>query len=207
MNEQYYEKLLNISTSKIQSSFYDSHHYNRYEATPYEVLSLLFDNYKLTSDDSIVDFGCGKGRLLFYINYYFNCKTTGIEMNKEFIDDCISNKNSYFNKNRKKYYSSINFINCFAEEYQIKHDDNRFYFFNPFSLEIFTKVLKNIQYSLEENYRPIDLILYYPSEDYIYYLENYTSFSLYKNIPLNHISMKNPRETITVYRLDYSSIT
>ena len=72
MEDLYYEKLFNIKTTGEQQGFYESHHYNRYEATSYLALETLFKEYCVNDKDSVVDFGCGKGRLPFYINYYYN---------------------------------------------------------------------------------------------------------------------------------------
>ena len=74
---------------------------------------------------------------------------------------------------------------------------------DPFSVQIFIKVVTNIIYSVVDEYRPVDLILYYPSEDYIYYLENYTMFHLVKEIKLNEHYEQDNRERILVYRLQY----
>ena len=202
MEYSHYERLFNIKTTGEQQGFYESHHYNRYEATSYFALETLFKEYTLSSNDCIVDFGCGKGRLSFYINYYYNCKITGIEMNNNYFDICINNKKNYL-KNYNKEKNKIEFLNIFAEEYKISSTDNKFYFFNPFSVQIFIKVVTNIIYSVVDEYRPVDLILYYPSEDYIYYLENYTMFHLVKEIKLNEHYEQDNRERILVYRLQY----
>ena len=105
MEYSHYERLFNIKTTGEQQGFYESHHYNRYEATSYFALETLFKEYPLSSNDCIVDFGCGKGRLSFYINYYYNCKITGIEMNNNYFDICINNKKNYlknYNKENNK---------------------------------------------------------------------------------------------------------
>ena len=169
MEYSHYERLFNIKTTGEQQGFYESHHYNRYEATSYFALETLFKEYTLSSNDCIVDFGCGKGRLSFYINYYYNCKITGIEMNNNYFDICINNKKNYL-KNYNKEKNKIEFLNIFAEKYKISSTDNKFYFFNPFSVQLFMKVINNILISLEKSPRDIDLILYYPSDEYIYYL-------------------------------------
>ena len=70
MTEQDYEKLLNIKTTGDQKVFYDSLHYHRYEPTAYSWLDTLCKNYDFKPTDQIIDFGCGKGRLNFYLNYY-----------------------------------------------------------------------------------------------------------------------------------------
>ena len=200
MEYSHYERLFNIKTTGEQQGFYESHHYNRYEATSYFALETLFKEYTLSSNDCIVDFGCGKGRLSFYINYYYNCKITGIEMNNNYFDICINNKKNYL-KNYNKEKNKIEFLNIFAEEYKISSTDNKFYFFNPFSVQLFMKVINNILISLEKSPRDIDLILYYPSDEYIYYLENYTGFLLYKEIELPNLSINDKRQKFSIYRL------
>ena len=200
MEYSHYERLFNIKTTGEQQGFYESHHYNRYEATSYFALETLFKEYSLSSNDCIVDFGCGKGRLSFYINYYYNCKITWIEMNNNYFDICINNKKNYL-KNYNKEKNKIEFLNIFAEKYKISSTDNKFYFFNPFSVQLFMKVINNILISLEKSPRDIDLILYYPSDEYIYYLENYTGFLLYKEIELPNLSINDKRQKFSIYRL------
>ena len=76
-----------------------------------------------------------------------------------------------------------------------------FYFFNPFSLQLFIKVLNNILISVEEFPREIDLIFYYPSEEYIDYLENYTALTLKKEIPVHNLYLIDKRQKFSIYTL------
>lgn len=206
MDEQYYEKLLNIKTSGEQKIFNESSHYNRYEPTSYSVLEILSEQYNFIAGDNIVDFGCGKGRFNFYINHFFDCTVTGIEMNTFFYKQAIDNKRDYLKKHKKKI-NKINFLNYLAEEYNINPTDNKFYFFNPFSIQIFIKVIGNILISVEGHERTVDIILYYPSYDYIYFLENNTPFVLLNEIKLPYLYDNDPRHSFLVYRLDYKKHT
>lgn len=201
MDEQYYEKLFNIKTSGEQKIFNESPHYNRYEPTSYSVLEILSKQYNFTAEDHIVDFGCGKGRLNFYIHYFFDSTVIGIEMNNFFYKQAIDNKRDYLKKHKKKE-NKINFLNCFAEEYTINPTDNKFYFFNPFSLQIFIKVIGNILISVEDYERTIDIILYYPTYDYIKFIENKTPFILLKEIKSPYLYDHDRRNSFSVYRLD-----
>lgn len=198
MSDNYYEKLLNIKTTGEQQGFYESHHYNRYEATSYLALESLFKEYTLNSSDNIIDFGCGKGRLAFYINYYYNSSVTGIEMNNNYYSICENNKKNYF-KTFSKPKDKIKFLNIFAEEYNVLPTDNKFYFFNPFSLQLFIKVLNNILISVENYPRSIDLILYYPSDEYINYLDNYTGLTLTQEIPVHNLYLVDKRQKFVIY--------
>jgi SAM-dependent methyltransferase len=200
MDEQYYEKLLNIKTCGEQKIFNESFHYNRYEPTSYSALKILCEQYKFSAEDRIVDFGCGKGRLNFYINHFFHSNVTGIEMNNFFYKEAVDNKRDYLKKHKNKN-DDINFLNCFAEKYDINPSDNKFYFFNPFSVQIFMKVLGNIFISIEEYKRTVDVILYYPSQDYIYFMETSTPFELINKINLPDLYDKDTRQSFLVYRL------
>ncbi|MBT2692525.1 methyltransferase [Bacillus sp. ISL-55] len=198
MNEQQMDKLLNIKTTGEQRGFMTSLHYHRYEPTPYSALELFFNEYNLIGHDHIVDFGCGKGRLNFFLNHHFNANVVGVEMNETFYMEALENKQSYL-KNYRNRADKINFYCVLAEEYEISPEENKFYFFNPFTVQILTNVVKNIMISFEKYQREIDLILYYPSEDYIFYLEKQTPFELVyeMNLPEN-----NPNERFLVYRLN-----
>lgn len=81
MDEFQFENILNIKTCGEQKIFNESIHYNRYEPTSYFALQTLFNEYELNNFDNIIDFGCGKGRLNFFIDYFYNIKVTGIELN------------------------------------------------------------------------------------------------------------------------------
>lgn len=199
MKEYYYDKLLNINTGGYQKGSNKHSHYFTYEPTQYSVLEILFKKYELKSSDRVVDFGCGKGRLNFFINYFYDASVIGIEMDETFYQVAVENRNSYL-KTTKKSSDKICFYCCLAEEYQIDPLDNRFYFFNPFSKQIFMNIINNILLSVEYSKREIELILYYGSDDYIYFLENDTSFELKEEISLPRYN-NDPYERFLIYRL------
>jgi SAM-dependent methyltransferase len=201
MKETNYDELLNIETEGNQRGYNKSFHYHRYEPTPYHALEKLFAEYELTSSDHIVDFGCGKGRLNFFIHYLFHASVTGVEMNEKLYEEAMENKANYLIKAKNK--GEIQFQCCLAEKYEINPLDNRFYFFNPFTIPIFWKIINNILVSVEKYKREVDVILYYPSEDYIYYLENHTLFELIKEIQLPGLYENNANERFLIYRLAF----
>ncbi|MFC7686883.1 methyltransferase [Ureibacillus sp. GCM10028918] len=200
MNEEYYEKLLNINTQGNKSEINHSIHYHPYEPTPYLALEELFKHYEVRPNDHIVDFGCGKGRLNFYLNHIFQVHVAGIEMNKTFFQSALKNRERYLKK-ASSTSETIQFHCCLAELYEIQPDDNRFYFFNPFSLQIFMKVLNNILISVENHKREVDLIFYYASDDYTYFLGQHSRFELIKEVPLPNLYVKNAYERFLIYRL------
>ncbi|WP_047980494.1 methyltransferase [Ornithinibacillus contaminans] len=201
MKEHYYDKLLNIhTTGKITTS--NSDHYYPYEPTPYHALETLFDTYEIKRTDRVVDFGCGLGRLNFFIHYFYHAFVVGIEMNRMFYQKALDNQLHYAKKTKNQV-GRIEFNCCLAEEYSINPKDNRFYFFNPFSVHIFQNVVNHIIRSVEDFAREVDIILYYASEDYVFHLQNNTPFELVDEIILPGIYEKNPYERFLIYRLVY----
>ncbi|MFB7140393.1 methyltransferase [Gottfriedia sp. NPDC056225] len=202
MIDKYYDDLLNIKTEGEQKGFNASFHYHRYEATPYNALEQLFQQYLISCDDRVVDFGCGKGRLNFYLNNKFDATVVGIEMNEKYYNEAVENKENYLMKKRMSE-DKILFYCCLAEDYSIEPSDNRFYFFNPFSIQIFRSIINNILISVEQSKREIEIILYYSSDDYIYFLENQTAFELKQEVILPDVYKQNPNERFLIYRLAY----
>lgn len=199
MNEKYYDKLLHIKTGGYQG-FPSGFHYYRYEPTPYRALDQLFEQYKVEDSNRLVDFGCGKGRLNFFAHYLFQTSVVGIEMNETFYQNAQENLKNYSRRNRVTK-GQIQFYRCLAEDYRIHSSDNPFYFFNPFSVQIFMKVIGNILKSFEKRPRNLDLLLYYPSDDYIFFLENATPFELQLEITLEGLAVHNPYERFLIYRV------
>ncbi|MEK4630404.1 MAG: class I SAM-dependent methyltransferase [Solibacillus sp.] len=198
MNEQQYEKHLNINTSGFQYGFPKLVQYHRYEPTPYSGLDQLFEHYELPPNAHFLDIGCGKGRVPIYIHHQFDIPVTGIEMDPKFFVEAEHNREQYLKKMKKKG-ASIRFINVLAENYEIKKQDNVFFFFNPFSVHVFRQFIKQIFNSIEKNPRLVDLILYYPSPEYIAYLQKELAVDFLLDVKLPH--EKNENERIVVFRM------
>lgn len=199
MNDKQYDLLLNIRTEGIQRGFHDSLHYNRYEPTPYALLEQLFIHYPLSGNDRFVDYGCGKGRLNFYLHHLFGTETVGVEMDPQFYAEALDNRQAY----EKKFHTAkgrIHFINCLAQEYPVHKKDNIFYFFNPFSVQIFIQVINMILRSVEESPREVQLMLFFPQLDYLDFLEYGTSFELQQEISLPGAE-RDLSERFLIYRL------
>lgn len=198
MANKKYEKLFDIRTSDIREWPDGIVNYNRCESTPYKALDILFKNYKVDRIDRLIDFGSGSGRVAFYIHNRFKISVTGIEGNINVYEKSIENLESYIQK-AKNIEASIEFKHLLAEYYKIQLLDNLFYFFNPFSVEIFQEVIYNILRSVEENQRKINIIIYYPMDDYIKFLKNKTPFNLLKEIKVP--DTKNSQEKFLIYSL------
>jgi len=200
MRERKQDKLLGIRTvgTREWEWLLDRIHYNRYEATPYRALDILSEKYMFSCVNRIVDFGCGRGRVLFYLHNQFHIPAIGIEANLKTYEEAIENAAIYSLK-AKHITAPIEFIHGLAQNYKIDRRDNCFYFFNPFSVHIFRKVVDNILLSVEEDGRTVDLILFYPVHEYIDFLETSTPFTIIDEINVPEADDKNDR--FLIYRL------
>jgi SAM-dependent methyltransferase len=198
MKEYYYDKLFNIHTNG-KGVLNQITHYYPYEPTPYLALEALFGEYEVNASDHFVDYGCGLGRLNFFIHYFYHASVTGIEMNEIAYRKALQNRELYAKKTKRPV-EKIQFRLCLAEQYEIGVTDNRFYFFNPFSVHIFQYVVNQIMLSVENAPRLVEILLYYPSEDYVFYLEHRTPFRLVQEVVVPGLYEKNSNERFVVYR-------
>jgi 16S rRNA G966 N2-methylase RsmD len=131
-----------------------------YEPTRVLPLRALFkslrENY-LSPDSVLVDFGCGKGRVLLVASEYGVKLARGIEFAEELC--VIARSNCEALKSRRKTLTAFEVVNCDAARYAIKHEENVFFFFNPFDKKILTQVIDNIISSLKSSDRKV-LIVY-----------------------------------------------
>lgn len=201
MNEKERDRGLYIRTTHFGERPIQSTHYEHYEATPYSTLDKLFDAYQLLKSDHFVDFGCGKGRIIFYVHNRFGASVKGIEMNQNIYRVALENQKNYMRKIKKKN-EPIHIECCLAEEYDVKITENKFYFFNPFSIQIFSKTVTNILDSVESLKRVVDIILYYPNVEYIDYLEYNTPFELLQEVQVPGLYDVNKNERFVIYRIE-----
>lgn len=188
---------LSIQTEEIQTNGTDTYYCHRYEPTPYAVLDELFSVFTPAPEDVLVDYGCGLGRLNFYVEKLYSLRSTGVEFSSAYYIRALENLQSY---NGKK--DNIRFVPCRAEDYIVSPRETIFYFFNPFSIEIFRSVVNRILHSWQETPRNITLILYYPEDDCIFYLEQHTAFERLDEIAASEAIREDRRERFSLYRLD-----
>lgn len=199
MGERKFDQSLNIRTVGLREWRDSSLPYHRYEATPYRALDQLFSKYHLSDTDQLVDFGCGRGRVLFYIHQRFQIPVTGVEVNELTLNEALRNKRSY-RRRASRIPAPIRLEYGLAEQYEIQPEDNRFFFFNPFSVQIFRQVVSNIVESAQKFPRAVDLILYYPTPEYKRFIHNETNFKLFNKVKVS--GAKDPLEKFLLYRLD-----
>lgn len=193
-NEKIWDKLLNIKTTGRDATRSDNFRY-AYEPTPYPVLERLAGSGLISKNDIILDYGCGKGRVDFFISYQTRAKSIGIEYDERIYDNAIENQKTAISASR------VCFIKQNAEDYQVPKEVNRIYFFNPFSIEIFQKVMSRITTSYYLNPRKILLFFYYPSIEYISYLMTVDELEFMDEIDCSDLSVGDYlRERISIFQ-------
>lgn len=161
------DKILGISTTGRDDKSSDDTH-SPYEATAYAVLDRIVEAGYITECNTLVDFGCGKGRVPIYLSNKTGCRSVGVDMETRFIYIAEDNLRRIESLSDKLCMSEkISFVNSMAEDIEVSAEMDRFYFFNPFSYDIFKGVLSNISDSIYENPREVYLFFYYPSDEYM----------------------------------------
>ena len=196
--EQTWDKLLQIKTIGQDDTKADQYHHP-YEPTPYCVLERLADSGLIGKGDVVLDYGCGKGRVDFFLPYRTRAQTIGIEYDGRIYADALENQRTALTK------AKTDFILANAEAYEVPAEVNRCYFFNPFSVEILQKVMARIIDSYYENPREIFLFFYYPADEYISYLMTVDELEFYDEIECDDLfEGNNIRERIIIFALpDY----
>ena len=196
--EQNWDDILQIRTGGRDESGADAYHHP-YEPTPYSVLERLADSGIIGRGDVVLDYGCGKGRVDFFLSYRTKAKTVGIE-----YDDHIY-KAAEQNLQTTAVRMKPEFVLANGESYRVPSEVNRCYFFNPFTVEILHKVMARILESYYENPREIFLLFYYPDEDYMAYLMTLEELEFYDEIECDDLFAGNSmRERIMIFQLpDY----
>ena len=190
INDANYDRALNIRTAGRDDSRMDSHR-NPYEPTPYSVLLRLAESGKITRNDTVLDYGCGKGRTGIFLSAQTGCQTIGIDFNENVLED------AYRNRKNSGLAGKTDFIKADAGEFEIPDSVTVCYFFNPFSVEILRRVFRRLDESYYRCPREIRLFFYYPSEDYLLFLDNQDNYCISGETDCTDLfDGINPREII-----------
>ena len=198
--EKSWDKLLQIKTVGRDDKNSDEYRYP-YEPTPYSVLERLSATELFGREDTVLDYGCGKGRVGFFLTYKTGARSIGIEYDERIYKSAIENQKAAVPR------AKSDFVLTCAEEYEVPAEVTRCYFFNPFSLEILQKVLARIIESYYAAPREMLLFFYYPSDEFMCYLMTLYELEFYDEIECGDLFEGNdPRERIMVFELPFYEI-
>ena len=195
MKEEKWDKLLQIRTTGRDDSHADQYRYP-YEPTPYPVLERLANSGYIRKGNRLLDYGCGKGRVEFFLSWQTRCRSIGIEYDERIYEKAVENQNMSSASGR------VTFQAVDAGEFPVPESVDRIYFFNPFSLEILQKVISRIRDSYYEAPREILLFFYYPSDEYISFLMTVNELTFYDEIDCGDLyDGKDSRERIVIFKM------
>lgn len=187
------DKILRIKTSGRDDSHANTYNYP-YEPTPYEVLERVARSGYIGKKNTLIDYGCGKGRVSFYFANQCKCHTVGIEYDERLYEKAVANEESFVTKNRTA------FLLMKAQDYKVGLEADRFFFFNPFSETVLRSVMHNIVDSYYENPRQMYFFFYYPSDEYISYLMTVPELEFFDEIDCADLfDENNRRERVIIF--------
>lgn len=156
------KKYCGISLVKIIPSLFSDQKnklgMTRTVSTRYCVLKEIFSHIEISDDDSLVDIGCGMGRVLLYLANHYNCQLTGIEYNAE---------PASIGAKWAEQYEKVNIVQGDAFDLNV-NDYTILYLFRPFLENTFEQFVEKLENELEH---PIKLV----------YMSDVTSFKFLKN--------------------------
>jgi len=194
-----WEKKLRILTGAGDYEKDDAHH-SRYEPTGYDVLMRLAESGLIVKGDTLVDYGCGKGRVSLFLNHMTGCRSVGVEFDEAL--HAAAQKNLLSCRSTSARDGQVRFELQSAENYVVS-EENCFYFFNPFSVEILRSVLSRIFDSCYDFPKTIHLFFYYALDSYLTLLASEDRLQPAGEIDVRDLFGNNDsREKILIFRID-----
>jgi 16S rRNA G966 N2-methylase RsmD len=130
-----------------------------------------------------------------FLSYQTRCLSIGVEYDEIIYSEAKKNLETAV------YSMRTDVINQSAEEYPVPEEADRIFFFNPFSVQILKKVIENVRESYEKKEREILLFFYYPSKEYIAYLDGEAGLTREADIDCRDLlETEDERECVLVYR-------
>ena len=157
MNELIEDLKLKIHTRGSDYSIMDTENYG-YDPTPYAALKKPAESGEVTKEDTLVDFGCGKGRVGIYLHEHIGCKIIGVDYSWKRIDEAQENLKRYGETDE------ICFVHASAEQFD-PGEGTCFYFFNPFALQVFEAMIRSIAKVQHETGKNMKIFFYYPTKE------------------------------------------
>ncbi len=193
--QNHWDELLNIKTSGRDDTIANQFNYP-YEPSPYRVLERLGKSGYIGKKNVLLDYGCGKGRVDFYLSYETRCQVVGIDYDERMIEVARTNKKRSYSGNR------VEFVCANATSYDVPTTIDRCYFFNPFSVEILKGATEKLLESYYERPREMLLFFYYPSIEYIGFLNTNDIICFVDEIDCEDLyGIRDEREKILIYRI------
>ncbi len=131
-----------------------------YEGTKWLMLPRLFPRGSIGTEDVLIDYGCGKGRVAIWVASHFVMRRViGVEVDKDLHAVAQANWERWRGPRRCK---TVEFVCEDAREFEVPDDVTIVYLANPFWGGVFDRVVEQLRASLVRRRRPLRVIYWLP---------------------------------------------
>lgn len=183
-------KIDNLQRQQINSP--NLQHASIYQPTNYYLIEKAFDYLKSeNANNNILDFGCGKGRVMIVAAFFGFKKISGVEFAQSFCEEAAWN----IEKIQPLFPETKFEVFCEdAADFKIKNDQTVFFFFNPFDEKIMLTVVKNILSSFRINPRKIYAVYINPLHKEIFLSAGFEEEYFFRKMKYMELSILSKEE-------------
>ncbi|OZV70062.1 SAM-dependent methyltransferase [Winogradskyella aurantia] len=156
-------------------------HSGQYQPNCALVVKKVLRKLQLPKDQTFIDIGSGKGRIIILAAKYGFKTIKGIELSSNLSSIAESNIETFITKTGNP--ARIQIINKDATKHKFDVMDSVIFMYNPFNGIVFEKVIDNIKQSLQKYPRQMTIIYMNPTEREM--LESKLEFSSIQNFTWN----------------------
>lgn len=133
-----------------------------YEPVGYVTLQKVFKNLTIRESDVFVDYGCGKGRPLFFATQFPFRRLIGIEMSRPMVEAAKGNCETLRTRQRRQH---IEILQADAKTWKVPADVTFVFLFNPFVGQILQGAIDQLFRSWSHNPRQMTIVYVQPVRD------------------------------------------
>jgi len=152
-----FDFLSEVSPEKLKFDLERAHGYG---PSGKNFLKEVMSDFNITSKDSIIDVGCGKGSAMKYLLDFPFAKVDGIELSAQIANIATQNFKRMKENRCKVFTGDAGHFNQY-DEY------NYIYFYNPFPAIVMSEVIDNLKKSIKMSDREIVIIYMSPTCNHI----------------------------------------
>jgi hypothetical protein len=156
----YRRRTLDTKGPEFDHQFDGTSDFVGYVPSPWRVLRKLFPSGSLGPDDALLEYGSGKGRVVFWVASRFPVRRViGVEHNRDAITTAQANLENWRGPLRCR---AVEFACEDAREFAVPDDVTVVYLYNPFVGETFNRMLAQLRASLVRRPRPLRVVYLNP---------------------------------------------
>jgi SAM-dependent methyltransferase len=124
--------------------------YYAYQGTSWVILNKIFKFLSADEDFNLsktvlLDYGCGKGRVMIVALEFGVLHVFGVEYDKRIFNDCCNNLNKVFNFKKNKRKTNYECTHEDAKDYVIPKSCNTVFIYNPFGRKVMNQIITNLK--------------------------------------------------------------